>query len=154
MLLGSVVSFLPRHLGPGSLWRWPSAFLTDLQSPSRSLLGYVCVQQISRVQLRPHPTLDCGLPGSSVRGILQVRVLEQVPFPPPGDLPDPGVKPVSPALQAGSSPLSHHGASWSWVIVSTSPLPPWKDCLRNIGDTLPLRLNVSGGDRASRLLTL
>ena len=83
MLLGSVVSFLPRHLGPGSLWRWPSAFLTDLQSPSRSLLGYVCVQQISRVhemisrvQLRPPPSLGCGPPGSSVRGILQVRVLD------------------------------------------------------------------------------
>ena len=101
----------------------------------------------------PPPPLGCGPPASSVRGILQVRVLEQVPFPPPGDLPDPGVKPVSPALQAGSSPLSHHGASWSWVIVSTSPLPPWKDFLRNIGDTLPLRLNVSGGDRASWLLT-
>ena len=30
-------------------------------------------------------------------------------FPPPGDLPDLGIKPVSPALQAGSLPLSHHG---------------------------------------------
>ena len=25
-----------------------------------------------------------------------------LPFPPPGDLPDPGIKPGSPALQAGS----------------------------------------------------
>ena len=32
-------------------------------------------------------------------------------FPPPGDLPDPGIKPMSlvaPALQADSLPLSHH----------------------------------------------
>ena len=27
--------------------------------------------------------------------------------PPPGDLPDPGIKPRSPALQADSLPLSH-----------------------------------------------
>ena len=34
-----------------------------------------------------------------------------LPFPPPGDLPNPGIKPmslVSPALQADSLPLGHH----------------------------------------------
>ena len=31
-------------------------------------------------------------------------------FPSPGDLPDPGVEPVSPALQADSLPLSHQGS--------------------------------------------
>ena len=31
-----------------------------------------------------------------------------LPFPFPGDLPDPGVKPVSPQWQVGSLPLSHH----------------------------------------------
>ena len=30
-------------------------------------------------------------------------------FPSPGDLPDPGIKPTSPALQADSLPLSHQG---------------------------------------------
>ena len=30
-----------------------------------------------------------------------------LPFPTPGDLPDPGVKPMSPALQADSLPLTH-----------------------------------------------
>ena len=30
-----------------------------------------------------------------------------LPFPPPGDLPDPGIKPTSPALQANSLSLSH-----------------------------------------------
>ena len=33
-----------------------------------------------------------------------------LPFPTPGDLPDPGIKPASPALQAGSLPLSHQGS--------------------------------------------
>ena len=32
------------------------------------------------------------------------------PCSPPGDLPDPGIEPVSPALQADSLPLSHRGS--------------------------------------------
>ena len=39
-----------------------------------------------------------GLPGSSVHGISQASTLEWVAFPPPGDLPDPGMKFASPAL--------------------------------------------------------
>ena len=45
--------------------------------------------------------MDCSLPGSSVHGIPQARTLEWVAFPPPGDLPDPGIEPaslMSPAL--------------------------------------------------------
>ena len=46
--------------------------------------------------------MDCIPPGSSVHGILQARKLEWLPCPPPGDLPNPGVKPiVSPALAGG-----------------------------------------------------
>jgi len=30
-----------------------------------------------------------------------------LPGPPPGDLPDPGIKPASPALQVDSLPLGH-----------------------------------------------
>ena len=33
----------------------------------------------------------------------------RLPFPPPGDLPDPGIKPVPPELQSDSLPLSHCG---------------------------------------------
>ena len=33
-----------------------------------------------------------------------------LPFPPPGDLPNAGIKPVSPALQADSLLLSHLGS--------------------------------------------
>ena len=39
--------------------------------------------------------MDCSLPGSSVHGILQARILEWVPCPPPGHLPDPGIEPAS-----------------------------------------------------------
>ena len=54
-------------------------------------------------------SMDWGLPGSSVRGILQARILEWrkkkeywsgLPFPPPGDLLDPGIEPASPASPA------------------------------------------------------
>ena len=41
-----------------------------------------------------HP-MDCNLPGSSVHGILLGRTLEWVPFPPPGDLSNPGIEPMS-----------------------------------------------------------
>ena len=33
-----------------------------------------------------------------------------LPCPPPGNLPDPGIEPTAPALQAGSLPLSHQGS--------------------------------------------
>jgi len=43
-----------------------------------------------------------------------------LPFPSPGDLPDPGIKPVtptaSPALQADSFPLSHWGSLYPALI--------------------------------------
>ena len=44
--------------------------------------------------------MDHSLPGSSVQGILQATVWSGLPLPSPGDLPDPGTKPGSPALQA------------------------------------------------------
>ena len=40
-----------------------------------------------------------SLPGSSVHGILQARILDELPFPSPGELPDPGIKTRSPALR-------------------------------------------------------
>ena len=49
-----------------------------------------------------HP-MDCGLQGFSVHGILQTRILEWIAMPFSRDLPDPGVEPGSPALQADST---------------------------------------------------
>ena len=46
--------------------------------------------------------MECCPPGSSVHGILQVRIQSGLPFPSPGNLPNPGIKPRSPALQADS----------------------------------------------------
>ena len=61
------------------------------------------------------PTLcdptDCSLSGSSVHGISQARYWGRLPFPSPGDLPDPGIEPASPALQADSLLLSQWGSA-------------------------------------------
>ena len=40
-------------------------------------------------------TMDCSLPGFSVHGIFQARILEWVAFPSPGDLLNPGIEPVN-----------------------------------------------------------
>ena len=74
--------------------------------------------------------MDCSLPGSSVHGIFQARILEWVvisskgskhrkipeyggglPFPSPGGLPNPGIKLGSPALQADFLPSEPPGKS-------------------------------------------
>ena len=48
--------------------------------------------------------MGCSPPGSSVLGLLQARMLEWVAIPSPGDLPNPGIKPRSPAWQADTLP--------------------------------------------------
>ena len=42
--------------------------------------------------------MDCSPLGSSVHGIILARIL--LPFPSPGDLPDPGIEPASPEAPA------------------------------------------------------
>ena len=72
------------------------------------LQGCVCLVTQSFLTLCD-PT-HCRPPGSSVHGILQARILEGLPFLPPGDILDPGIEPasaVSPALQAILYALSH-----------------------------------------------
>ena len=61
-------------------------------------------------------SMDCSPPGPSVHGILQVRILEWVAipfsrelFPSPGDLPNTGIEPRSPALQVDSLPAKPQG---------------------------------------------
>ena len=60
--------------------------------------------------------VDWNLPGSSVHGILQARILEQFT---PGDLPDPGIEPMSlafPALAGGFFPPGPLGKPWDFNI--------------------------------------
>ena len=63
------------------------------------LLVFVLVTQSCLTLWDP---VDCSLPGPSVHGILQARYWSGLPFPFPGGLPNPGIEPGSPALQADS----------------------------------------------------
>ena len=48
--------------------------------------------------------VDCSPPGSSVMGFSRQECKSGLPFPSPGDLPNPGIEPGSPALQADALP--------------------------------------------------
>ena len=48
--------------------------------------------------------MDCSPPGFSVLEFSQATILEWLPFPPPGDLSNPGIKHRPPALQKDSLP--------------------------------------------------
>ena len=53
--------------------------------------------------------MDSGPPSSSVHGVFQASILGCHSLL-QGNLPDPGIKPPSPALHVGSLPLSHQGS--------------------------------------------
>ena len=80
------------HWQAGALPRVPPGSLYTVGSESRSVAS-------------DSATLCDG----TVHGILQARILEYSPFPSPGDLPNPGIKPRSPALQADSLPAEPQG---------------------------------------------
>ena len=66
--------------------------------------------------------MDCSPPGSSVHGFFQTRVLEWIAISFSGDLPDPGIEPGSPELQADSLPTE----LWrkpTKISISTSLIP-------------------------------
>ena len=66
-------------------------------------INYVCVHA---KLLQSYPTLcdpmDFSPPASTVHGILQARILEWVTMPSPGNLPNPGIKPMPPVVDAPS----------------------------------------------------
>ena len=63
---------------------------------------------LSRVRLLCDP-MDCGPPAPLSVGFSRQEYGSGKPFPPPEDLPDPGIGPRSPALQAGPLPSEPPG---------------------------------------------
>ena len=66
----------------------------------------------------------CNPMDYAIHGILQARILEwgfASPFPSPGDLPNPGIKPRSSTLQADSLPFEPPGKP-TLIMVITSQL--------------------------------
>ena len=74
-----------------------------------SMCVCVCVL-ITKSYLTLCDFTDCSPPGSSVYGIFQARILEWVYLCSSRDLPNPGIKPGSPAFQVDSLLLSHLGS--------------------------------------------
>ena len=60
----------------------------------------LCVCLVAQSCLILCDPMDYSPPGYSVCGILQAKILKRLPFPPPGDLPNPGIKPESPVAPA------------------------------------------------------
>ena len=82
--------------------------LTDFEKNLMVTKGekYVLVTQLCLTLCNP---MDCSMPGAPLHGILQTRILEWVAIPFSRDLPNPGIKPRSPALQADSLPSELSG---------------------------------------------
>ena len=76
----------------------------DLIYPGRTRGNTVIFTVVSCSVVSDSLQHGCTPPGSSVHGILQARILEWVAIPSPGELPDPGIEPGSPALQEDSLP--------------------------------------------------
>ena len=76
--------------------------------------------------LQSCPTLcnsvGSSLPDASVCGVSRQEYWSGLPCSPPGDLPNPGIKPRSPALQADSLPLSYLGSPVSGIQQSNSDI--------------------------------
>ena len=79
------------------------------------------VKSLSRVQLFATPwTVAYQAPPSM--GFSRQECWSGLPFPSPGDLPDPGMEPGSPALQADSLPsVSQSVQSLSRVLLFVTP---------------------------------
>ena len=63
---------------------------------------YAMLRLVAQLCLTLCNSMDCSPPGSSVHGILQARILEWITIPFSRDLPNPGIKLESLALQADS----------------------------------------------------
>ena len=82
-------------------------------------MGCAVLSRFSHVQLFATLwTVACQAPLSM--GFSRQEYWSVLPCPPPGDLPDPGIEPislVSPALQAGSFPLSYLGSHLLPIVI-------------------------------------
>ena len=89
----------------------PPAVQMDFLPPSHQGSSFPSLSEVAQSYPTICDAMDCSLlPSSFVHGIFQARVPRSgLPFPSPGDLPDPGIKPGSPALQADALPSEPPG---------------------------------------------
>ena len=76
------------------------------------MYAYTCCCIVALSCLTLCDPMDYSPPDSSVHGILQARILEWVAMPPPGDLPDPEIEPVSLMSPALTGRFFTTSATW------------------------------------------
>ena len=86
--------------------------LTEAEDIKKRWQEYTEVKSLGRVRLFATPwTVAYQAPLSM--GFSKQECWSGLPFPSPGDLPDPGIEPRSPALQAGALPSELPGKPWN-----------------------------------------
>ena len=87
-----------------SLYVYTKTYMCDSVDMLVGMLSH-----FSNVQISATPwTMACQAPLSM--GFSRQEYWSWLPCPPPEDLPNPGIEPMSPALQVDSLPLSHLGS--------------------------------------------
>ena len=105
----------------------PSIFPNIRVFSNESALCLRCVCEVAQSCPTLCDPVDCSPPGSSVHGFSRQEYWSGLPFPFPGDLPNPGIEPGSPTLQADTlssePPGKPPGSQRIRVSASTSVLP-------------------------------
>ena len=143
-------------------WWWYSVTkFTSIESAMPSNHLYLIYDLVAKSYLTLCDPMDCSLPGSSVHGIFQTegeisinptaaRSLSPLsclgfskqeywsglPFPSPGDLPHPGIEPVSPALQADSTTQLPGKPPVSFILQLQREKKRWHAARRHSGGLL------------------
>ena len=84
----------------------------------------LCCAQSLQSCLTLCDAMDCNSQALSM-GFSRQEYWSGLPCPPPGDIPDSGIEPGSPTLQADSLPLSHQGSPQKFICPSKrEPIKP------------------------------
>ena len=84
----------------------------DLVCFGHKCISSTCVCSVAESCLTLHDPMNCGPQGSPVRGILQAKILEWVAISSSRDLPNPGIKPTSPASPALAGRFFTMSTTW------------------------------------------
>ena len=88
-------------------WEYTTDIAVTIQSTLFCGWPWVCVCSVVQSCLTLYEPLDCGPQVPLSMGFAL--------FPPPGNFPDPGMEPTSPALHVDALPLSHQGSPYEWL---------------------------------------
>ena len=109
---GTLKSLLQHHNSKASILQHSAFFIVQLSHPYMTTGKIMKMKLLSRVQLFATPwTVAYQAPPSM--GFSRQECWNGLPFPSPGDLPNPGIEPGSPALQADALPFEPPGKNHS-----------------------------------------